>query len=144
MVFSRLHFPLQAVFFCSVRISFYVKMNGTSSKCCVSWAESQDRSVSSHQEDWLGVIFTRWLSEENKIQKSNLEICNFFSPHSLLCNSGRGGQFQSDGTKILGGIALCETVHEHTFIHVHLRRHTYSQKIRYITHSNSSALQRTF
>lgn len=108
VISSELHFQLQAVL-CSVTISFDVKMNDTSSKCRVSSAEGKDKSVFSHQEDWLRVIFMRWLSEEAKYKRVILRSV-FFSD-SLLWDSARGGQFQSDRTKILVGIAPWRSVH---------------------------------
>lgn len=93
MYFPLSHFQLQVVL-CSVRISSDVKMNDTSSKYWVSSAEGKDKSVSSHQRDWLGVIFMRWLSEDTKYKRVILRSVIFFFPSHFYVTLGEEANFR--------------------------------------------------
>lgn len=63
----------------------------------------------------------RWLSEETQYKRVILGSVIF--SYSLLCDSGRGGQFQSDGTKIAPWGKYCA----HMPVYACARSHTRAQ-----------------
>lgn len=139
VISSELHFQLQAVH-CSVTISFDVKMNDTSSKCRVSSAEGKDKSVSSHQEDWLRVIFMRWLSEEAKYKRVILRSVFFFWLTFMGLGERRPmSEWYNKDTCRNCTLEGCARGRQRMSIHVHWHIHTKSQKLRDVTHKYCSA-----